>query len=115
MQNAFKLAAVTLAVGLMGAAASSAMASPTPATTWQKDHPRRVQVNSRLNNQNSRIHAGVKDGDLTKAQAGALHKDDRQIRTEERLMASQNGTHITTQEQKTLNRQENTVSKEIGK
>ena len=48
-------------------------------------------------------------------QAAALHKDDRQIRKEERLMASQNGSHITKQEQKTLNQQENAVSTQIGK
>jgi hypothetical protein len=30
-------------------------------------------------------------------------------------MASQNNTHITTQEQKTLNQQENAVSGQIGK
>jgi len=30
-------------------------------------------------------------------------------------MASQNGGHITKQEQKTLNQQENAVSRQIGK
>ena len=66
-------------------------------------------------NQNARIKTEVKEGELTKSQAAALHKDDRQIRREERLMASQNGGHITKQEQKTLNQQENAVSKQIGK
>jgi hypothetical protein len=115
MKNAFKIAAVTLTISLLGAAASSAMAAPTTDTTWQNNHPRRTEVNSRLNNQNARIKTEVKDGDLSKTQAAALHKDDHQIRTEERLMASQNGTHITKLEQKTLNQQENGVSKEIGK
>src|SRR3982074_16528 len=64
-------------------------------TQWQKSHPRREQVNNRLANQNQRIHQEVKQGDLTKAQAAKLHKDDRQIRKEERLMASQNHGHIT--------------------
>ena len=84
-------------------------------TQWQKDHPRRAEVNKRLANQNRRIHKEVKEGDLTKTQAAALHKDDRQIRKEERAMASQSGGHITRQEQKTLNQQENAVSKQIGK
>ena len=52
---------------------------------------------------------------MTKRQAGELHKDDRQIRQEEHDMASQNKGHITKEEQKTLNQQENQVSKEIGK
>lgn len=73
------------------------------------------QVNDRLENQNKRINHEVKEGELTKAQAGNLHKQDCQIRQEERYMASQNKGHITKQEQKTLNQQENQVSKEIGK
>ena len=84
-------------------------------TQWQKNHPRRTQVNHRLANQNKRIHQEVKEGELTKSQAASLHKEDHQIRTEERDMASQNGGHITKSEQKVLNQQENGVSKQIGK
>lgn len=117
MKNASKLAALALIVGLTGAMASTAMATPTVSadTTWQKNHPRREQVNARLAHQNARIKTEVKEGDLTKSQAAALHKEDRQIRREERLMASQNGGYITKQEQKTLNQQENAVSQKIGK
>jgi CRISPR/Cas system-associated endoribonuclease Cas2 len=93
-------------------AAGSAIAAETQ---WQKDHPRRTQVNQRLANQNQRINKEVKEGEITKAQAAKLHKEDRQIRKEERMMASQNKGHITKQEQKTLNQQENAVSKQIGK
>jgi CRISPR/Cas system-associated endoribonuclease Cas2 len=82
-------------------------------TEWQKDHPRRTEVNKRLKNQNRRINQGVKNGELTKKQARKLHKEDHQIRQEERDMASQNGGHITKQEQKTLNQQENATSKQI--
>jgi hypothetical protein len=84
-------------------------------TAWQKSHPRREQVNNRLANQNKRIHQEVKQGELTKGQAARLHRQDRQIRGEERAMASQNGGHITKSEQRVLNHQENGVSKEIGK
>jgi uncharacterized protein HemX len=94
------------ALGLAG----SAMAE----TQWEKDHPRRDQVNDRLANQNKRIKDERKEGELSKQQAAKLHKDDRQIRQEERLMASQNGSHITKQEQRTLNQQENKVSGKIG-
>ncbi|MEX3957193.1 hypothetical protein [Trinickia sp. EG282A] len=82
-------------------------------TNWDAAHPRRTEVNHRLANQNSRIHDEVREGDMSHAEAAALHKDDRQIRKEERLMASQNGGHITKQEQRTLNQQENNVSKQI--
>nr|WP_244222864.1 hypothetical protein [Cupriavidus lacunae] len=81
---------------------------------WERNHPRREQVNDRLTNQNRRIHQEVKEGELTHGQAAALHNKDRQIRQEERMMASQNGGHITRQEQRTLNQQENAVSRQIG-
>jgi hypothetical protein len=84
-------------------------------TKWEKHHPRREEVNNRLKNQDKRIKQEVKEGEITKAQAKDLHKEDKQIRQEERDMASQNGGHITKAEQKALNQQENTVSKEIGK
>ena len=102
------LAAVgVFAVGIAG----SAMAD----TPWQRAHPRREQVNNRLNRQDARIHHQVKEGDLTHQQAYQLHQQDHQIRQEERDMASQDGGHITKLEQHTLNQQENHVSQEIGR
>jgi hypothetical protein len=97
------------ALAVLTAVAGTASAD----TTWQKNHPRREQVNHRLNNQDKRIHNDVKNGTLTKGQAGALHKDDHQVRQEERDMASQNGGHITKSEQNVLNQQENGISKQI--
>src|SRR5271163_4866880 len=94
------LTAVAFAMSIIAGTASAE-------TTWQKNHPRRTQVNSRLANQNRRIHQDVKNGTLTKGQAAALHNDDHQIRQEERDMASQNGGHITKSEQNVLNHQEN--------
>jgi hypothetical protein len=82
---------------------------------FDKDHPRRAEVNKRLKNQDKRINKEVKEGEITKGKAAKLHKEDHQIRKEEHIMASQNGGHITKQEQKTLNQQENAVSKQIGK
>jgi hypothetical protein len=100
--------AVTLS---LGALAGNAMAD----TQWQKDHPRREQVNNRLANQNKRIRQERKEGEITRAQAAKLHAEDRAIRQEERTMASTNHGHITKAEQKALNQQENQVSKQIGK
>jgi hypothetical protein len=98
-------AALISLAGLVGTASAE--------TTWQKNHPRRTQVNHRLANQNKRIHQDVKDGTLSKSQAANLHHDDRQVRQEERDMASQNGGHITKPEQKVLNGQENKISEQI--
>jgi hypothetical protein len=100
--------AIVLLSGLAGTAMSAE-------TAWEKQHPRRDQVNDRLENQDKRIHKEVKEGELTKQQAATLHKDDHLIRQEERDMAKQNHGHITPLEQKTLNQQENAVSKQIGK
>ena len=102
------LSATAITAALMGAAATA-----SADTTWQKNHPRREQVNNRLANQNARIHRDVKNGTLTKGQAAALHHQDHQVRQEERPMASQNGGHITKSEQEVLNQQENGISKEI--
>jgi hypothetical protein len=111
MTNLKKLFGTTLLALSLAGVGSAALAD----TKWQKDHPRREQVNNRLTNQNRRIKTEVKEGEMSKAKAAQLHKEDHQIRQEERLMASQNGGHITKQEQKTLNQQENQVSKQIGK
>lgn len=98
-------------VGMLAAVSAQSFA----ATEFQKEHPRRAEVNQRLENQDKRIHQEVKEGKMSKAEAKKLHKEDHQIRKEEKSMASQNGGHITKLEQKTLNQQENSVSKQIGK
>jgi len=91
------------------------MASVFAETDWQKEHPRRTEVNKREKKQNKRINKKVKEGKMSKGEAKKLHKEDKNIRQEERDMAKQNGGHITKQEQKTLNEQENKNSREIGK
>jgi hypothetical protein len=101
------------AMALAGAFAAGIAGPALAQSQWDKDHPRRVEVNQRLKHQNMRIHRKVANGQMTKRQAVALHKDDRRIRQEERDMASQNGSHITRQEQNTLNHQEHQVSKQI--
>jgi hypothetical protein len=80
---------------------------------FDKDHPRRAEVNSRLENQNARIHDKVEDGKMSKAEASRLHREDHSIRKEERRMASKDGGHITKADQHRLNRQENHVSRQI--
>lgn len=82
---------------------------------FNKNHPRRAEVNQRLENQDRRIHNEVKEGEMSKGEAAKLHKEDRHIRQEERAMAAKDGGHITKKEQEKLNRQENEVSKQIGK
>lgn len=84
-------------------------------TKFEQNHPRRDQVNDRLQKQNHRINHELKEGDITRQQAHHLHNEDRHIRREEQRMAAQNGGAITRQEQGRLNQQENRVSAQIGK
>lgn len=109
-----KIKSLLVATLLVAVAGTTVCIAKDVDTKWQKHHPRREQVNNRLHRQDARIHEEVKEGDMSKAQAAKLHQDDRQIRQEERDMASQNHGHVTKQEKKTLNQQENQVSKDIG-
>ncbi|MFZ6876492.1 hypothetical protein ACO0LF_30950 [Undibacterium sp. Di27W] len=97
-------------IAILGTAVVSSYAD----TTWQKNHPRREQVNGRAENQGDRLQKEVKSGDMSKAKAARLQRQDKQIKQEEQDMAAKNGGHITKQEQKTLNQQENAVNKKIG-
>jgi hypothetical protein len=106
---------IVLTVAAASIALSGLATNAMADTQWQKNHPRREQVNNRLNNQNKRIHQEVKEGELSKGQAAKLHREDRSIRKEERTMASTDHGHITKTEQKALNQQENQVSKQIGR
>jgi hypothetical protein len=108
VRTVFRVAAVTVALGGL---AANAFAEDQ----WQKDHPRRTEVNQRLANQNRRIHNEVKDGQISKGQAAQLHSEDHSLRQEERTMASHDNSHITKADQRALNQQENAVSKQIGK
>jgi hypothetical protein len=97
-----------LSVALLTAGSASAMG-------WRANHPRRAEVNARLNHQDHRINTERREGEITGAQAHDLHAEDRGIRADERFDASQNGGHITKSEQRSLNGQENAVSQQIGR
>jgi hypothetical protein len=102
---------VTQAAALI--AVLSVAATAANAGGWRASHPRRAEVNARLENQHDRISAGLHDDQLTRGQARTLARDDRHIRTEERDMASLDDGHITKADQHALNQQENTVSRDI--
>jgi hypothetical protein len=84
-------------------------------TSWERNHPRRDQVNDRLHNQDRRINREYREGEISRGQARALHREDRQVRREERTMASLDGGHITRTDQRALNQQENVISRQIGR
>ena len=104
-----RMAVVILSLGVVAGTAQLASAE-----TWNQAHPRRAEVNARLDLQNWRINHEFHEGEITAGQAHALHAQDRFIRAEERFDASFNGGHITPAEQRSLNQQENGVSRRIG-
>jgi hypothetical protein len=108
MPKGRRTAAIILSLGLL------AVTTQIAAAGWAENHPRRAEVNGRLANQNARINQEVREGEIGRGQANALHAQDRFIRKEERFDASQNGGHITRAEQRALNQQENGVSRRIG-
>jgi len=108
MGPTFKTMIVTASLILVG---TSAFAE----TSWERNHPRRDQVNDRLAHQSRRINHELREGEISPDQARRLHREDRAIRREERTMARFDGGHITRTEQRALNQQENAVSRQIGR
>ncbi len=80
---------------------------------FAKDHPRRNEVNKRVDNQRERINEGVKDGQLTHQQAEQLRANDRAVKQQEHAEVKANGGHLTPAEQKQLNQEENANSRMI--
>ena len=105
--NGSRFAIALMSLGLLASSSQFAAAG------WAKSHPGRAEVNARLTVQNWRINQAEKHGKITAAEAHTLHADDRFIRKEERFEASQHGGHVTRSEWKSLNQQENGVSKHI--
>ena len=97
-----RLAIAILSLGLVAAS-----------TTFADAGVRRAQVNARLANQNLRIDKERASGMITAGRAKFLHEQDQNLRVEEKTLAKSDGGHINKGEQKLLNQQENSVSKEI--
>lgn len=111
MRYATRAITFVMSFAMVDASISAAAAS----TPWQRHRPWRVQVNQRLANLNRRINVERREGELTPWQAGVLHREDRAVRREERVMAAFNHTHLTRAEHRALNQQENALSRQIGR
>jgi uncharacterized protein HemX len=95
------------------AVASFMVAGTSFANDWQQNHPRRAQVNHRLNNENRRVNQGLKKGQLSGQEAQQLHSEDQSIRTQEQEDAAAHDGHITRGEQKQINQEENAEGHQI--
>lgn len=70
-------------------------------------------INQRKDNQQDRIAQGVKSGQLTAGETGRLEHQERGINREERGMRAQDNGHLTRQDRRTLNHQQNVESRRI--
>jgi hypothetical protein len=98
---------------IVAAALAFVISGISYAGDWKEDHPRRTEVNKRLNNQNRRIDEGEASGKLSPGQAKQMHQEDHAIRQQERAEAAQQGGHITKAQQRQLNQEENATSRQI--
>jgi hypothetical protein len=100
----------TLLIAAIGAAVTAGAAgAASAATPWQVQHPRRVEVNLRLDHMNHVIRHDRQGGNLTALQARRLEERDHMIRVQERHFARHDGGHITMHQQHVLNHRENVV------
>jgi hypothetical protein len=80
---------------------------------FAKEHPRRNEVNTRVDNQRERIDQGLKNGTLDKQQAQQLRSNDRAIKQQEHADVKANGGYLTGAQQKQINQEENANSQLI--
>lgn len=78
-------------------------------------HPRVNQVNGREGNQQQRIANGVKSGQLTPGESARLERGEQRLQHNERKDMAADGGHLTRQDQRQLNKEENHMSKRIYK
>jgi hypothetical protein len=83
------------------------------ATTTENNKPLTIQ--QRKHNQQARIHQGVKSDELTRGEKRNLEKKEHALNQEERDMRKMNNGKLTAQDRKTLNAQQNKISKQIYK
>ena len=104
----------TILAAVAGLALAAAGAQAASAQGFDQTHPRRAEVNQRLDKQDARIDSQRADGEIGAAKAHRLHRADHRIRIAERRFARHHGGHISKVEQTRLNHRENAVSRRIG-
>jgi hypothetical protein len=80
---------------------------------FAEKHPRRNEVNTRVDNQRERINQGLKNGTLTGQEAHQLRANDRAIKQQEHADVKANGGYLTRAQQKQINQEENANSQLI--
>jgi small-conductance mechanosensitive channel len=121
MKKVMSLTSALLFVGSVGIALAQADTSTPAASTatpaqakGRASHPLVNDIRARIEAQNERIQAGVKDKKLTKDQAAAIHTKIKVVREELQSDLKANGTRELTADQNSiLNQELDGVSKDI--
>ena len=100
----FILAAAFAALPVAGIAQTTSTTTPTD--------PHRT-INERKVEQQDRIAQGVKSGSLSAGETAGLEKQEAGINKEESGMRAQDNGHLTSQDKKTINKQQNQESHRI--
>lgn len=80
---------------------------------FKDEHPRRAEVNGRINSEDRRIEQGEKSGELTATQAKQLDGEVAGVKAQEKAEVAANGGYLTKGEQKQLNQELNQDSAQI--
>ncbi|HSZ11541.1 MAG TPA: hypothetical protein VK759_05165 [Rhizomicrobium sp.] len=107
----FKKSLILAAASAIFALGTAASASAE--TVWQDHHPRRVEVNHRLERQDTRINREYREGKIGYWRMRYEHAEDHRIALQERFDARFDHGHITRGEDMRLNHEENTVNRQI--
>jgi hypothetical protein len=71
------------------------------------------EIQNRKTDQQDRIGQGVRSGQMTARETGHLEHQEAGINREERGMRAQDHGHLTAQDRRTINRQQNQESRRI--
>ncbi len=104
--NTFRILSLATAAAAAASVAVPALALP---------HTREHKILTRVHNQERRITAERREGDLTRTQALALRSQDHAIAHQARADFVADGHHLSKKDEHQLTVEENAQSKAIGK
>jgi hypothetical protein len=91
----------------------AAIVAFAPAAIYAQTATPPPDINQRKVDQQDRIAKGVKSGELTAGETSRLEHQEAGINKEEHGMRAQDNGHLTVQDRKTINHQQNVESKRI--
>lgn len=102
----------TFAIAATFALVPAAIFAQATASTPPTD-PNKPTINERKTDQQDRIAQGVKSGELTAGETAHMETQEAGINKEESGMRAQDNGKLTTQDRKTLTKQQNQESRRI--